>query len=116
MTTNFRTFAKTYIAIGVAISVLAIIQTQIQTEAILKIRTRYKWVLLMVFFAMYAAVGLYAVLRREGYTSLWENLAARLPQATWASVLGVVLILLPLPILSYAHSDFFGRGLDAFFR
>ncbi len=116
MITDIKTFARTYIAIGIAISALAIIQTQQQTEALLKIRTRYKWVLLMAFFALYVVVGLYLVLRRHGAASALEKLEAGLSGGKWMRVLAGLLILLPLPILWYAHADFYGRGLDAFFR
>ena len=116
MTSNFKTFAKTYIAIGVAISLLAIVQTQQQTEALFKIRTRYKWVVLMIVFALYAGIGLYLVLRREGTPSIWDKLEARLPRARWTAIVGVLLIALAFPATWYAHADFFGRGLDAFFR
>ena len=116
MITDIRTFARTYLAIGVGISALAIYQTQRQTEALFKIRTRYKWVILMAVFAFYAAIGLYFVLRQEETSSIWEKLEARVPRVRWASILGVLLIALPFPILWYAHADFFGRGLDAFFR
>ncbi len=116
MLSDLRTFAKTYLAIGAAISVLAIYQTQQQTEALFKIRTRYKWVILMVFFAFYAAAGLYLILRRERGESLWDRLQAMLPKAAAARVLGIICILVAFPVLWYARNDFYGRGLEAFFR
>ncbi len=116
MLSDIKSFARTYLAIGAAISVLAIYQTQVQTEALLKFRTRYKWVFLMAFFAFYAAAGLYFVLRREGTDSVWERLETRLPRARWTQILAPVLIILPFPLLWSAHADFYGRGLDAFFR
>ena len=116
MIANIKTFVKTYCAIGVGISLLAIYQTQVQTEAIFKIRTRYKWVLLMVLFAINAAIGLYLVLRRETTDTFWEKFEFKWGASFWGRLLGLVLVLLPFPILWYARYDFFGNGGEAFFR
>ncbi len=116
MLSDLKTFARTYLAIGAAISLLAIYQTQLQTEALLKIRTRYKWVVLMAVFAFYVAAGLFLILRRERGESLWDRLQALLPRPGGARVLGVILVLLAFPIMWYARNDFYGRGLEAFFR
>ena len=62
MIANIKTFFKTYFAIGIGICLLAIYQTELQTQAFLKIRTRYKWAALMVVFALNAAAGLYLAL------------------------------------------------------
>ena len=114
MTSDIKTFARTYIAIGAAVSLLAIVQTQQQTEALLKFRTRYKWVFLMAFFAFYVAVGLYLVLRRDD--ALWKDRQIRIASAGWLRGLGPVLILVAFPVLVYAEGQFYGRGPDAFFR
>ncbi|HTP03456.1 MAG TPA: hypothetical protein VMJ64_18925 [Anaerolineales bacterium] len=116
MSSDIKTFARTYIAIGAAISLLAILQTQAQTEALFKFRTRYKWVLLMGVFAFYVAVGVYFVLRRSGTGALWQKLHLEVPSGKWAHAIGTLLIALPFPIIWLAHADFYGRGLDAFFR
>ena len=116
MVSDLKTFAKTYIAIGAAISLLAILQTQQQTEALFKIRTRYKWVVLMGIFALYVGIGIYVVLRKEASGSVWEKFQSKIAGVKWPWALGLVLIAMPFPILWYAHADFFGRGLDAFFR
>src|SRR5512138_921493 len=108
MTSDLKTFAKTYFAIGAAISILAIYQTQQQTEALFKIRTRYKWVLLMAVFAFYVAAGLFLILRRERDDSLWDRLQAMLPKANWARLIGPLLVLLAFPVLWYAREDFYG--------
>ncbi len=115
MTASFKTFLKTYLAIGAVICVLAIVQTEVQTEAILKFRTRYKWVLLMGLFAVNAAIGLYLVLRPDGGRNLWERIQVRLPRAV-AIIAAAVMLVLPFPILWDARSAFFGEGLQAFFR
>ncbi len=116
MSSDNKTFLKTYIAIGATISLFAIFQTQLQTEALFKLRTRYKWALLIGIFAFYLGVGLYFVLRRSGVGSRWEGMLAKVPTGGWARLLGVLLIALPFPVLWMAHGDFYGRGLDAFFR
>ncbi|HEX8992341.1 MAG TPA: hypothetical protein VF784_11745 [Anaerolineales bacterium] len=114
MTSYLRTFARTYLAIGAAISLLAIIQTQQQTEALLKFRTRYKWVFLMAFFAFYLAVGLYLVLRRDD--AIWKKWQFRIADAGWLRISGPVLIAVAFPILVYAERQFYGHGPDALFR
>ena len=116
MISDLKTFARTYFAIGAAIALLAIVQTQQQTEALFKFRTRYKWVVLMIVFAFYIGVGLFVVLRRDQTGSFWEGLQAKLPRSGWARALGPVLIALAFPVMWYARADFYGRGLDAFFR
>ncbi|MGZ6316212.1 MAG: hypothetical protein ACXWNQ_03045 [Anaerolineales bacterium] len=116
MTTDIKTFVKTYLAIGVAISLLAIYQTQQQTEALLKFRTRYKWVMLMAIFAFYVVVGLYIVLRRDGSVRFWEKLQLHLPAPWWIRILGVILVAAAFPLFWSANLDYYGRGMDAFFR
>ncbi len=116
MMSDIKTFARTYFAIGAAIGLLAIYQTQLQTDALFKIRTRYKWVLLMAFFAFYVAVGLFIVLRRDGSGAFWEELQSKLPGSTWLRWVGPLLIACAFPIMWYARGEFYGRGLDAFFR
>jgi hypothetical protein len=115
MAASLKSFIKTYFAIGAFICVLAIYQTQVQTEAFLKIKTRYKWVLLMVLFAVNAAVGLYVVLRHDGGEALWSRFQLKMPRVI-ASLGAVALLILPFPILWYARGVFFGQGLEAFFR
>jgi len=116
MRSDLKTFARTYLAIGAAISLLAIYQTQQQTQALFKIRTRYKWAILMVVFAFYMAAGLFLVLRRDQGWSFWDRLQGSVPKANWAKLLGPILIVAAFPILWYARMDFYGRGLEAFFR
>ncbi len=109
-------FVRTYFAVGAAICLLAIIQTQVQTQALQKLRTRYKWALLMVLFAVNLGVGLYIAARKPRTTSRWElPVAAQLNRAV-ALIAGVVLIVLPVPVFLLARQDFFGRGLEGFFR
>jgi len=115
-TTDFAGFLRTYFAVGAAISALAIIQTQIQTQALLKIRTRYKWAVLMLVFALNMAVGVYVALRRPGGKPFWERLDVRRVQQAPRVLIAAALLLAPVPVLMYARADFFGRGIEAFFR
>jgi hypothetical protein len=116
MTANIKTFFKTYFAIGVGISLLAIYQTQLQTQAVFKIRTRYKWVILMAVFAINAATGLYLLLRRDKPDYFWERFEFKRRTSLFSRSLGLLLVLLPFPILWFAKSDFFGNGGEGFFR
>jgi len=111
-------FLRTFFLVGAAISGLAIIQTQVQTEALLKLRTRYKWAIFIVVLAVNLTAGLYVGLRRSDRNAFWERLdvqSSRLRKPA-AICLAAVLLLAPVPVLLYARADFFGRGLEAFFR
>ncbi len=116
MTANIKTFFKTYFAIGIGISLLAIYQTEQQTQAFLKFRTRYKWALLMIFFAFNAAAGLYLILRRDEAGHFWERLEIKQVSSFFGRLFGWILLVIPFPILWIANIDFFGHGGDAFFR
>ncbi len=116
MPSDLRTFLKTYLGICAAICVLAIWQTEAQTEALLKYRTRYKWVLLMVFFAFNAIAGLYIAFRRDEPTKFWKWIQTRRVPRVLTVIGGAILFILPFPILWYARGVFFGEGLEAFFR
>lgn len=116
MTSDIRTFVKSYLWIGITISLLALYQTELQTEALFKFRTRYKWAFFMGLLALQVAIGLYLVLRHTPWGSFWEKLEV----VQWKNILGrlcgAVLFLAPFPILWYALTVFFGRGGEAFFR
>lgn len=116
MTASLKSFIKTYAAIGAAICVLAILQTQAQTDAFLKIRTRYKWVVLMALFAVNALVGVVIALRRGGDETLWDRLQIQQRGRLLPLALGILLLFAPFPAIWYARSAFFGQGLEAFFR
>jgi len=74
MNTDIKTFVKTYFSIGIAICLLAIYQTELQTEALFKLRTRYKWVFFMALLALQIAIGLYLILRRDDWESFWGKI------------------------------------------
>jgi hypothetical protein len=116
ITADLKSFVRTFFAIATVISLMAIYQTQLQTEALQKIRTRYKWALLMALFAANVALGLYVVLLRDDAEAFLRRIGARIPETRLAKVGGVLLLLLPLPILWIARQDFFGRDLEGFFR
>ncbi|HET6846323.1 MAG TPA: hypothetical protein VFH29_05775, partial [Anaerolineales bacterium] len=103
-------FVRTYFAVGAAISLLAIIQTQAQTQALFKLRTRYKWALLMALFAFHMAAGIYVAIRGRG-VPMRVRPPALLPIRTALRVIGgLILFLLPVAAFLIARQDFFGRG------
>lgn len=114
--TSFGSFLRTFCAIGVAVSLMAILQTEVQTQALLKLSTRYKWAILIVLFALNAALGIYVLLQRKSPAPFWENWqlaqAGRLP----GLLVGIGLVVLPPILLLYARADYFGRGAEAFLR
>ncbi len=107
---------RTYFAVGAAICLLAIIQTQVQTQALLKLRTRYKWVILIVLFAVNLCVGVYLAARGPQSSVRSKPPVAFAPNRAVALIVGVVLILLPVWVFLLARRDFFGLGLEGFFR
>jgi hypothetical protein len=114
MSISLKRFWKTFIAVSIAISALAIYQTQVQTQAFLKMRTRYKWAVVMGIFAINILIGVYLFLRREQAESLWAKLEFKPTSAGW-KLLGVLLLVIAFPLLWYAKFDFFGKALPDFF-
>ncbi len=116
MTASFRSVVRTYFGIGAALCALAIYQTEAQTEAFLKLRTRYKWAVLMLLFGLNAVGGLYIMLRPEPGESLLKRIHLKPPPRSIALIAAAVLLVLPFPVLWYARGVYFGEGLGAFFR
>jgi hypothetical protein len=116
MTANIKTFFKTYLAIGIGISLLAIYQTEMQTQAIFKIRTRYKWAVLMVLFAFNATAGIYLLLRKNDAAPFWDRLEPKQLPSLIGKLAGCLLLVIPFPILWFAKFDYFGQGGEAIFR
>lgn len=114
MTASIKTFLKTFFAIGIALSTLAIYQTEQQTQAFLKIRTRYKWVVVMAFFAVNLIVGIYLLLRRAENDSFWQRFEIN-PSNSVLKILGIILLVIAFPILWYVKYDFFGKAVPDFF-
>lgn len=116
MSTDIKTFLKSYLSLGIVISLLAIYQTQRQTQALFKIRTRYKWVVLMTVFLLNAAFGLYLVLRRDDFKFPTVRFDVSHLPPILKKVFGFVLLVISFPLLWYAKLDFFGSSGQAFFR
>jgi hypothetical protein len=114
MPISLKRFWKTFITISMAISALAIYQTQVQTQAFLKIRTRYKWVVVMGIFAINILIGIYLLLRRDQAEVLWQKLEFKLTSAG-GKILSMILLVIAFPLLWYLKFDFFGRALPNFF-
>ncbi|MEW6400358.1 MAG: hypothetical protein AB1649_01090 [Chloroflexota bacterium] len=107
-------FWRTFLVLSIAVSAIAIYQTQQQTEALLKIRTRYKWVVVMGVFAINFLVGLYLVLRGSKNESIWQRLELSTANALW-KVAGIILLVAAFPLYLYARYVFFGDAVPSFF-
>jgi hypothetical protein len=114
MSVSLNRFWKTFITISMAISALAIYQTQAQTQALLKINSRYKWVVVMGIFEINLLIGIYVFLRRGRKETPWQKLEFLPAQAGW-KLLGLILLLVTFPLLWYIKYDFFGKALTEFF-
>lgn len=114
MPISLKRFWKTFITISMAISALAIYQTQVQTQAFLKIRTRYKWAVVMGIFAINILIGIYFLLRRDQAEVLWQKLEFKLTSAG-GKILSAILLVIAFPLLWYFKFYFFGRALPDFF-
>ena len=114
MTVSLNRFWKTFITISLAVSALAIYQTQVQTQAFLKIRSRYKWVVVMGLFAVNLLLGIYLLLRREQDGAFWRKFKFD-PSHVVRMIFGMVIWAAVFPILWYVKFDFFGRVLPDFF-
>ncbi len=114
MTAGTRTFFKTYLAIGIALSALALYQTELQTQAFLKIRTRYKWVVVMAVFAVNLVVGVYLLLRRAEDGRFRPGLEINLTRRIWM-IPAVILLVSAFPALWFLKYDFFGKAVPDFF-
>ena len=101
-----RQFWHTFIMFTVAISAAAIYQTEQQTQAFLKIRSRYKWVVIMGIFAINVGIGIYILLRKEKNDSLWQRLEIT-NAGIFQKILGILLLVIAFPILWYVKFDAF---------
>jgi hypothetical protein len=99
-------FWKSFITLSIAISAAAIYQTEQQTQAFLKIRSRYKWVVIMGVFALNIGIGIYLLLRREKNDSLWQTLDIE-NAGVIQKILGIILIVAAFPILWYVKFNAF---------
>jgi hypothetical protein len=114
MTVSLNRFWKTFITISLAVSALAIYQTQVQTQAFLKIRSRYKWVVVMGLFAVNLLLGIYLLLRREQDGAFWRKFKSN-PGHMVRMIFGIIVWAAVFPILWYVRFDFFGKALPDFF-
>ena len=115
MKPNLKIFIRTYLAICVGLALIAIYQTEEQTRALLRISTRYKWVVVIVFFALNLIAGIYFYLRPEKIIRLLENSFFEKTPGLLLKTLGVVLILAGFPFLWWIKFYFFGKALTALF-
>jgi hypothetical protein len=115
MKSNLKVFIQTYLVICVSLALMAIYQTEMQTRALLRISTRYKWVVVIAFFGINVIAGIYFYLRPEKITHFLENPFFEKTSGWLPKILGVVLILAGFPFLWWVKFTFFGKVLTALF-
>lgn len=109
-----KRFWQTFLAFSITLGILAIYQTEQQTQALLKIRSRYKWVVVMGIFAFNVVAGAYLLLRRDKSESFWQRFEFNKASMLW-KLAGLILLSIAFPLLWYAKFAFFGKALPAFF-
>ena len=114
MRSSPRQFWQAFIMLSVAISAVAIYQTEQQTQALLKIHSRYKWVLVIAVFAINLGAGIYLLLRGKQNDALWQKLEIPDLGIVW-KVAGSILLIVSIPLLWYAKFIFFGKAVPSFF-
>lgn len=109
-----KQFWQSFLAGSAALAALAIYQTEQQTQALLKIHSRYKWVVLIAVFAINLVVGIFflvAMRRRDLFGFLEQEWAAG---GGW-KLAGLALVLGSFVGVWFARLDFFGQALPALF-
>ncbi len=90
MTASRRQFLRLLLLVGMFLAVLAFVQLEARTEALIQIRFRYKWLFVLALFTAAFAVQAWLFLK----PSVLEILVARrLPRSLLLKGLGVVLFL-----------------------
>jgi len=107
-------FWQAFITLSVAISAVAIYQTELQTQALLKIRFRYKWVFVIALFAINLCAGIYLLIRYKQNDSLWQRLEIPSLSVVWR-IAASILLFISIPVLWYVKYTFFGKALPSFF-
>lgn len=115
MKPNLKIFIRTYLAICIALSLVAIYQTESQTRALTRISSRYKWVVLIGVFVLNVIAGVFVYLRPEKFLPFLENSRFDKPSSLVLKILGAVLIIAGFPFLWYVKFYFFGKALTALF-
>ncbi len=106
-------FWQSFITLSIAISAAALYQTEQQTQAFLKIRSRYKWVLIMGVFAINVGIGIYMLLRKDKNEALWQKLEFSNTKF-FQKIFGIILLAIALPILWYLKFDAFNKTVPPF--
>ncbi len=114
MNPSSKRFWQTFLALAMTLAIFAIYQTEQQTQALLKIRSRYKWVVVMGIFAINLIAGAYLLLRRDKSNPFWERLEFN-PSGIFRRIVGFILLVVAFPILWYVKFTFFGYALPKFF-
>ena len=91
MTTSRKQFLQIVLLTGMFLSVLAFIQTELRTEALVQIRFRYKWLPVLGIFAAAFIAQAWLLLRPAVLQGFVERAARLLPRSLPVKVLGVIL-------------------------
>jgi len=112
---DLKIFVRTYLVMCVALAAIAIYQTEAETRALLRISTRYKWVVVIAFFAINVIAGIYFYLRPEKITRFLEDSFFEKTSGWLLKIIGAILILAGFPFLWWIKFSFFGKALTALF-
>jgi len=111
-------FWQTFIGFSMALAVLSIYQTEQQTQALLKIQSRYKWVVVMAVFALNVAAGAYLLGRFEKlglFRFMEREWTASGAAGIAGKAAGLILFLGGFALVWFARLEFFGKALTALF-
>jgi hypothetical protein len=114
MKSTTRKFWQAFLVLSIAISAVAIYQTEQQTQALLKIHSRYKWVLVIAVFSINLGAGLYFLWHDKRYDFPWRKLEFPELGVMW-KIIGLILFAVLFPLLWYAKFFFFGKAVPVLF-
>ena len=109
-----KQFWQTFIAFSMALAILAIYQTEQQTQALLKFQSRYKWVMLMGIFTLNLLAGA-LLLGRRGRNGLLDILERDGRSSGAWKAAGMILVLGGFAPVWFVRLDFFGQALTGLF-
>src|SRR5512143_2754117 len=98
MSANTRTFLRTYFAVGLELSLLAVYQAEQQTHALLAVGTSYPRVAMLVLFCLNAVGGLASLFRPHEFTAFWQETDSDRAKIRW-KLTGALFLCVPFPLL-----------------
>src|SRR5574341_150336 len=95
-------FWQPFLGFSIALALIAINQTQLQTNALLRIQSRYKWVVVMGVFALNVIVGAYLLFKPASArrTAFWDILEFDAAKGVW-KLFGLVAVAAGFPLTWY---------------